>query len=212
MDKMGVLQEFKGTLCHDHWKPYYRYNCRHALCNAHHLRELTFAHEQDGQKWAEKMQKCLMDLKEKVSGSENGVLSPEEMEQGLEKYRKILKEGEKECPDSPDTEGKRGRKKKSKSRNLLERLANYEDDVLRFTREASVPFTNNTAEGDVRMAKLYENVSKCFRHLKGANRFCDLRSYIITARKHGMKATKALLHLFTGKIPPFMKNDKTFPT
>ena len=206
MDKMGVLPDYKGVLCHDHWKPYYRYtDCSHALCNAHHLRELLFAYEQDGQKWADLMKKCLLDLKDRVKDSKEGFLSSGDMDDGLVKYQKILKEGGKECPDSPKIEGKRGRQKKSKSRNLLERLQKYEEDVLRFARVSFVPFTNNIAEGDVRVAKMYESVSKCFRTLKGAKRFCDLRSYLVTCMRYGMDATDALMCLFTGETPFFMK-------
>ena len=206
MDKMGVLPDYKGVLCHDHWKPYYRYtDCSHALCNAHHLRELLFAYEQDGQKWADLMQKCLLDLNDRVKDSKEGFLSSGDMDDGLVKYQKILKDGGKECPDSPKIEGKRGRQKKSKSRNLLERLQKYEEDVLRFARVSFVPFTNNIAEGEVRVAKMYESVSKCFRTLKGAKRFCDLRSYLVTCMRYGMDAADALMCLFTGETPFFMK-------
>lgn len=205
MDRMGVLPEYEGVLIHDHWKPYYRYKCPHALCNAHHLRELEFAHEQDGQKWAEKMKKFLLKLRDKVELSEGGYLSSKEIDKSLLEYRKILEDGKKECPDPPSTEVKRGKKKKSKSRNLLERLLDYEEDVLRFIRDPFVPFTNNIAEGEVRVAKLYTNVSKCFRNLKGAKRFCDLRSWIITAMRHGIKPTEAIMCLFTGEIPFFMR-------
>lgn len=204
MDRMGILPDYKGVLCHDHWSSYYTYNCTHALCNAHHQRELEFAHEQDGQKWAVKMSSLLEEIRKMVKASSKGHLSDKKVEEITEEYRSILENGKKECPVPPRQPGQRGRQKKSKSRNLLERLINYEDDTLRFMKEAHVPYTNNQAEGDIRMAKIYQNVSKCFRNITGAKRFCLIRSYIITAKKHGMDATEALGLLFQRKVPFFM--------
>lgn len=206
MDKMGVLPHFKGILCHDHWKPYYSYPCVHALCNAHHQRELKFAHEQDGQEWANEMMGLLEEIRREVAAAPMAHLTPEECMAYGARYLKILEKGKTECPLPTKPKKKRkGRPKKSKSRNLLERLLDYSEDTLRFMRVAEVPYTNNIAEGDIRMAKLYTNVSKCFRSIEGAKRFCLLRSYIITARKHGMDATDALRCLFSGEIPFFMR-------
>lgn len=206
MDKMGVLPHYKGILCHDHWRPYYAYPCLHALCNGHHQRELTFAHEQDGQRWAKKMKELLGEIRKKVAESEGDLLPPGDCLEYEAKYREILEAGKSECPlPKAPKKKRRGRPKKSKSRNLLERLLDYMDDTLRFMRVAGVPYTNNLAEGDVRVAKLYANVSKCFRSIEGAKRFCLLRSYIVTARKNGMDATEALGCLFLGKIPFFMR-------
>jgi len=205
MDRMGVLAEYKGILCHDHWSSYYKYACKHSLCNAHHQRELEYAFENDGQEWADKMFKILVEIKNKVDASPKGYLTGKEIERYEKRYYKILLNGRQECPLAPRELGKKGRQKKSKSRNLLDRLLNFKDDTLRFMKESDVPYTNNTAERDIRMAKLYQNISKCFRTLEGAQKFCLRRSYIATAKKNGISPTDALHILFEGKIPFFMR-------
>ena len=210
MDEMGILPFFKGTLCHDHWKPYYHYDCTHALCNAHHLRELERAWEQDQQQWARKMQVLLIDIRTAV-GDAGGCLPPDEAKRWRQRYRRLLKKAETECPppDESQRKGKRGRLKRSKARNLLERLRDFEHDVLRFMEVESVPFTNNQGENDLRMTKVQQKISGCFRSMDGAKIFCRVRSYLSTCRKQGMTATQALTLLFQGKNPDFMKMDET---
>ena len=152
------------------------------------------------------MMGLLEEIRREVAAAPEGHLTPDECLAYEIKYRKILEEGKSECPLPPKPKKKRkGRQKKSKSRNLLERLLDYSEDTLRFMRVAEVPYTNNIAEGDIRMAKLYTNVSKCFRSIEGAKRFCLIRSYIVTARRHGMDATEALRCLFSDEIPFFMR-------
>lgn len=204
MEECGIIPHFTGTLCHDHWKPYYKYDCKHALCNAHHIRELTCAHEQYNQRWA----KVLQDLLEKINGEiieSGGVLNPSTQADFRERYRTIISEGETECPPPKDKrqKGQRGRIKKSKPRNLLERLRDYEDDVLRFMTTPDVPFTNNRGEQDLRMTKVQQKISGCFRSMEGAKIFCRIRSYLSTCRKHRISATTALALLFQGKLPDF---------
>lgn len=133
MESGGVIPLFEGILCHDHWKPYYTYSCIHSLCNAHHLRELERAFEQDNQEWARKMQHLLLKINT-ATDQAGGELSPEESKKFWKLYRKIIKEGEIECPAPirPEGEKKRGRLKRSKARNLLERLKGFEKDTLRF--------------------------------------------------------------------------------
>ena len=205
MDEMGVLPDFSGVLCHDHWKPYYRYDCKHSLCNAHHLRELERAWEQDEQQWAKQMQGLLCEINTAVLDA-GGMLERDAREAFRKRYRQLLLEADVECPppDESKREGKRGRIKRSKSRNLLERLRNYEDDVLRFMEIKDVPFTNNQAENDVRMTKVHQKISGCFRSFDGANCFCLCRSYISTCRKQGTSASDALRLLFDGEKPSFM--------
>jgi len=207
MNAMGVLPVFKGTLCHDHWKPYYQYDCTHALCNAHHLRELTFAWEQDGQQWAKRMKDLLETINKEVI-IHSGVLDAVESKKYRKKYRSLIKQAAVECPEPqrhPTKKGKRGRIKKSKSRNLLERLKDYEDDVLRFMENEHVSFTNNLGENDIRMTKVQQKISGCFRALEGAHIFCRIRSYLSTCRKHDIKSSEALNLLFEGKLPDFLK-------
>ena len=202
---MGILPGFRGTLCHDHWKPYYKLDCSHALCNAHHLRELTRAWEQDGQKWAKKLGDLLETINCKVIEA-CGILNARESLKYRFKYRAILKQGEIECPEpiKPKEKGKRGRIKRSKSRNLLERLRDFEEDVLRFMDIERVPFTNNRGENDIRMTKVQQKISGCFRSMNGAKIFCRVRSYLSTCRKHGVKSSHALELLFEGKLPDFL--------
>ncbi|MBW2669646.1 MAG: IS66 family transposase, partial [Deltaproteobacteria bacterium] len=205
MDDMGILPRFKGILCHDHWKPYYKYDCTHALCNAHHLRELTRAWEQDGQQWAKKLKNLLETINRKVNDA-GGALDAQESEKYRLKYRAILKKGEIECPEPirPKKKGKRGRIKRSKSRNLLERLRDYEQDTLRFMDDERVSFTNNLGESDIRMTKVQQKISGCFRSIGGAQIFCRVRSYLSTCRKQGVKSSHALDLLFNGKLPDFL--------
>ncbi|MGD8619846.1 MAG: IS66 family transposase [Gammaproteobacteria bacterium] len=210
MDEMGILPFFKGVLCHDHWKPYYHYDCTHALCNAHHLRELERVWEQDQQQWAREMQALLIEISQAVADA-GGCLPPDEAECWRRRYRRLLERAEAECPppDESQRQGKRGRLKRSKSRNLLERLRDFEQDVLRFMEMERVPFTNNQGENDLRMTKVQQKISGCFRSMEGAKIFCRVRSYLSTCRKQGMSATQALTLLFQGRNPDFMKMDET---
>ena len=205
IDAIGILPEYKGILCHDHWKAYYKYNCLHALCNAHHLRELEWSATEDKQKWANKVKLFLQGLNKKVDKS--GGKLPDELSRRYQKcYDLLLLRAEKECP-APDKKSepkKRGRIKKSKSRNLLERLISYKDDVLRFMDDIDVPFTNNQGENDLRMTKVQQKISGCFRSEEGAFIFCRIRAYLITCRKHGFGATDALETLFKGELPEFV--------
>ena len=205
MDEMGVLPNFSRVLCHDHWKPYYRYDCTHSLCNAHHLRELERAWEQDKQQWAKQMQAVLCEMNAAVHDA-GGCLSNKEGNSFRQRYRALLLEADAECPppDERNRTGARGRLKRSKSRNLLERLRKYENDVLRFMDEKDVPFTNNQGENDLRMTKVQQKISGCFRSFEGATAFCRCRSYISTCRKQGLTASEALRLLFDGENPPFM--------
>lgn len=205
MNDIGILPKFKGILCHDHWKPYYTYECTHALCNAHHLRELTRAWEQDAQNWAHQMKELLETINHKVNESGSGVLDAKTAEKYRQNYRKLIKNAEIECPEPerPVKKGKRGRIKKSKSRNLLERLRDYESDVLRFMDNELVPFTNNMGENDIRMTKVQQKISGCFRTIEGASIFCRIRSFLSTCRKQEIKASYALENLFREQLPEF---------
>jgi transposase len=205
MTDMGILSRFNGILCHDHWKPYYKIDCTHSLCNAHHVRELTRAWEQDGQKWAQNMKNLLETINSKVNDA-GGALDAKESQKYRLKYRVLLKEAEIECPEPTRTpkNGKRGRIKKSKSRNLLERLRDYEQDTLRFMDNELVSFSNNLGENDIRMTKVQQKISGCFRSMQGAQIFCRVRGYLSTCRKQGVKASQALDLLFNGKLPDFV--------
>lgn len=204
MEEIGIIPEFEGVLCHDHWQPYYKYDCLHSLCNAHHLRELEWSATEDKQKWAEKLKDFLENLNKKVSDA-GGKLLPKQSVYHRKKYKELLAEAEKAClaPKVERKKGQRGKLKKSKSRNLLERLIKHQEDVLRFMDNPEVPFTNNQGENDLRMTKVQQKISGCFRSKDGAFIFCRIRAYLITCRKHGIGATEALELLFQGRLPEF---------
>jgi transposase len=202
MDEMGILSAYQGILCHDHWKAYFRYGGSHALCNAHHLRELERAVEQDKQKWAEQMITLLTEIN-KATSDAGGCLATAQSEPYTKRYRQVLLEAEQECPP-PDETKKRGKTARSKARNLLERLRDFESETLRFMVDPNVPFSNNQAENDLRMTKVQQKISGCFRSMDGAKIFCRIRSYLSTCRKQGVTASDALRLLFQGKYPAFM--------
>jgi len=207
IDAIGIVPNFEGVLCHDHWKPYYVYQCLHSLCNAHHLRELQRAFEQDKQQWAFYMKALLLEINEETKTA-GGKLPSGRAKEYEEKYNAIIAAGEIECPPpKPPDDGKKkkGRIKRSKSRNLLERLMNFINDTLRFMGDIDVPFTNNLAENNLRMTKVHQKISGCFRSMEGAYIFCRIRSYISTCRKHGITVPNALKMLFRGEMPEFMR-------
>jgi transposase len=138
--------------------------------------------------------------------SAGGCLENTQSELYRKRYRELLHEAEIECPATDETKRKGGRGKiaRSKSRNLLERLRDLENDTLRFMDNKIVPFSNNQAENDLRMTKVQQKISGCFRSLQGAKIFCRIRSYLSTCRKQGVAVSEALRLLFEGKLPSFM--------
>ena len=203
LTKAGVLPDFEGVAVHDGWASYFHYGCRHALCNAHHLRELTALHEQEKQDWAASLRSLLVEIKNAVAKAR---------EQGEKKlscllvcrfearYRKLLSEGfAANPPPQTPRRTKRGRVKQSPARNLLLRLQAGMKQTLAFLYDFSVPFDNNLAERDVRMMKVKQKVSGGFRSSGGADAFCAVRSYISTLRKQGRSVLPALEAVFLGK-------------
>src|SRR5450759_421328 len=201
MDAMGVVEHLRGVLVHDGWVPYRHYdNVTHALCNAHHLRELEAAGETDGQQWANDMAALLADTWHRVlEVKADGVntLSDAELSELRTNYRAIIAAGHRANPP-PIPTGKRGRPKRSKAHNLLMRLDTHADDVLRFATDFSVPFDNNLCERDVRMVKIAQKISGGFRSTEGAEAFLAFRSYLSTAAKQGVNRLGALQQLFNG--------------
>ena len=205
MRAMGILPSFQGILCHDHWKPYFQFNCLHALCNAHHIRELERAWAHDKQEWAKKMQDLLIEMSKAKNAAQEGRIADTDAAVFVARYRSILELGDVECP-APEKKknGTRGKTAKSKSRNLLERLRDFESATLMFLHNPIVPFTNNQGERDIRMTKVQQKISGCFRSMDGAKTFCRVRSYLSTCDKHGLQPTEALKMLFSGKLPDFI--------
>ena len=136
-----------------------------------------------------------------------GKLPGEEENRVRKKYRGILAKAEQENPVlSRDGKHKRGRVAQTKTRNLLNRMHEHEDDIPRFMTDVDVPFTNNQAERDIRMAKVQQKISGNFRSWDGANFFCRIRGFLSTCEKHNIPSAEALKMLFNGKFPDFMTN------
>jgi transposase len=201
MDEAGILPKFQGTGIHDHWFPYFAYKqITHGLCNAHHLRELTFIHEQEKEDWAKRMKDLLICAKNEVEMHlEQGALPQEILLRIEEAYGQIIAEGfEYHSLLPPLPKGKRGRQKQRDGKNLLDRLKEKRSCVLLFMYDFSVNFTNNLGEQDIRMVKLKQKISGCFRILRGGQIFCRIRSYISTARKQGWNIWDALAEAMRG--------------
>lgn len=206
MEDMGILPKFSGRAIHDHWKPYFTYEgCSHGLCNAHHLRELTFIHEVVGQEWAASMKDLLIKANAAVdtAKAENRTkLSDKEVLYFVRLYKKIIGKALAVNPPPEPIPGKRGRPKDSKAGNLARRLKDHRREVLAFMHDFSVPFSNNLAERDIRMMKVQQKVSGTFRSAEGATDFCRIRSYLSTASKQGMAALAVLTKAIAGA--PFL--------
>jgi transposase len=202
MIRMGILPHFTGTAVHDGLPAYFTFNgCLHALCNAHHLRELTYAHEQYEQLWAKDMIGLLCEVNDAINAAkeQNKTRLPKkDIESYSARYDEILQKSEKELPPSPPRTGKRGRPKHHKVTNLRNRLVDHKDATLAFAHNFDVPFTNNQRERDVRTAKVKQKVSGCFRSLAGAKIFARFHGYIATARKQGHTTLAALTALYEG--------------
>jgi transposase len=204
-DAIGILPLFQGIAVHDAWAPYWHAPCEHGLCNVHHLRELTALVEQGDQAWAQEMKDLLCDIKRTVkqaqaAGAEG--LDATTHEACTTRYQALLTDGLTHNPAVAAVPGQRGRSKQSKARNLLLRLQQRQEEVLRFMTDFRVPFDNNLAERDLRMMKVQQKISGCFRAVAGAEAFCRIRSYVSTVRKHGLNILSALEQVFTGT--PFL--------
>jgi len=204
MERIGILPKFTGIACHDALASYLSYMCKHSLCNAHHLRELTFLAEVQNREWAAEMKGLLLKIKRAVDKAllqGKRELSKSRQTRFVKAYQVILQGGferEQQEPMPPQERGKRGRKKQSKAKNLLDRLEKYQEETLRFMRDFRTPFDNNLAERDLRMMKVQQKISGCFRTKEGAKDFCRIRTYISTMKKQGHNLLESLSSVFAG--------------
>ena len=208
MNAAGILPAFSGVAIHDSWGPYWTFLCEHGLCNVHHLRELQAVLELDGQPWAAAMGEFLRSAEQAVRSAVAAGQDRLPIEQltALEaQYDGLIAQGlaANPLPDPPPVP-RRGRLKKSKARNLVERLQLRKDAALRFLHDFRVPFSNNQAERDIRMVKVQQKISGTFRSADAAADFCRIRGYISTVKKHGLPVLDCLRQALEGRpfLPP----------
>jgi transposase len=202
VDAIGVIPKFKGVLCSDFFGMYYRgYDFKNAVCHSHLGRELTLQEEEFKLRWAHELRRFLLDLNSYIDDyrQENRPLAEHEKMIFYEEFRKIILKAKFETPDWDKTG------KKSIAGNLLSRIIRHEDAVLRFMNDIRVPFTNNLAERDLRMAKVRQKVSGCFRSFEGAKIYARLRSYVSTVKKQGRNVWEALKAIHQNKNPNYIE-------
>jgi len=203
IEEIGIIPKYQGAIVHDSWASYLAYeHVDHGLCGSHLLRELKFIEDSTGDKWATKMKKLLQSACEKVANRPlNRVLTGKEYQSLQSRYRNILTRAEKELPEFPKPNGKRGRLKKTDAQNLWLRLSEYEEAVLLFARVKEVDFTNNRAERDLRDSKLKQKVSGTFRKVEFAKHFVRISSYVKSMRYRGYSSLEAIMLALQGDIP-----------
>jgi transposase len=204
LQAFNLLPRFKGVAVHDGWPAYDSFKVVHALCNAHLLRELEFVVDSTGQQWARDMIDLLVQMNDAVNASAGTMLAREDAAAYRRRYRRLLGQGHKDNPEQmtdPTRKDKRGGIRQSFARNLIRRLDERAGDVLRFMTDARVPFTNNLAERDIRMPKLKQKVSGCYRSIAGAQAYCSIRSYLATLRKQSGDLMQALTMIFAARMP-----------
>ncbi len=197
---IGILNQFKGTLVRDGWFSYKWYQqCRHSLCNAHLLRDLTFIGEAEPlhQEWTTALAKLLIEIKETVGEARSG--SQTELDSQLQnafvnRYDSLMTEAEQAVRGSPEQTGTG-----LTAGKLLNRFIKNKPEVLRFMTDLKVPFDNNGSERDLRMLKLQQKIAGCFRTTEGVTTFCRVRSYLSSARKQGKSLLAALESALKGK-------------
>lgn len=205
----GILPSYQGIAIHDALPSYYKEpfeHMTHGLCNAHLLRNLTFAIEACGDKWAKSMKRCLKQMKATADQARTDKrirIGPATLKRLERRYSRIVVRGFAEYPPPKKDVGpkKRGRKPQVFGKNLLDRFYHHKDEVLRFLFNLNVPFDNNQAERDIRMLKVQQKISGCFRSFSGAQYFSRVRGYISTMKKQRFNIMDVLTQVMTGNPP-----------
>jgi transposase len=202
IEAINIIPRYAGVTIHDCWASYLSYeHCDHGLCGSHLLRELTFVIEANGYRWAVSMKHLLLEIRTQVANSLHKCLSADDYLKLTKRYRVILARGAKELPPIPPRqEGKRGRVAKSDAHNLWERFVRYEAAVLLFAKRPEVAFTNNRAERDLRMSKVKQKVSGCFRTRLYAEAYCRISSYLQTMAYRGYNPMVAIQMALSGAL------------
>ena len=202
IEYIGIIPLYGGIIIHDCWASYLSYgHLEHGLCGSHLLRELTFIVDSNGYRWAKKMKRLLQKICKMVSRRKEKCLTADEYLKLQRLYKKILAAGKTEMPPIPEkTTKRRGKVAKSDAHNLWERLEKYEPSVLLFAKLSHVPFTNNRAERDLRMTKVKQKISGCFRTEKYAKAYCRISSYLQTMKNKGINPLIAMSMALQGNI------------
>ena len=198
----NIIPRYGGTLVHDCWPTYFSFeHCQHGLCGSHLLRELTFIIDAHDYKWAKRLKRLLQKACQMVSESKTKFLCEKAYSALQKNYRTIITQAEKELPEVPKkSTGKNGRLAKSEAHNLWERFKKHENSVLRFAKDPHVAFTNNRSERDLRMAKVKQKVSGCFRAKIYAQAYCRISSYLQTMANKGINPLVAIQMVFNGEV------------
>jgi transposase len=207
MDEIGIWPRFAGRGMHDRLASYAAYDCAHSICGAHLVRDCAGVAEQEHQEWAVEMQDFLLDLHEACQEWRLLHLASVpaiERDEWVARSFEILAAGyAAQPPPLASSAGKRkGRRKQSKAKNLLDALLGRADQVLALLDDLRIPFTNNQAERDLRLAKVQQKIAGTFRSATGVTTFCCIRSYLSTMHKQGRPMLSALTAVFHGQPLP----------
>ena len=205
MNEIGIWPRFTGRGMHDRLAAYDGYDCEHSICGAHLLRDCARVAELEHQQWATDMHDFLLDLNQAClqwRELQRAFVPAVERDEWVARYFEILATGYAAQPPPPTSSKGKGKPKQTKAKNLLDALLARAEQVLALLDDLSLPFTNNLAERDLRMAKVQQKISGTFRSADGATAFCHIRSYLSTMQKQGHTMLSSLVAVFHGNPLP----------